>query len=621
MSRKKSRSAQSRPSDRSRPGKLDSRKAKDRSVPPAKNQNVDTGVAASAAMWRETIESIVIAFVLAFLFRTFEAEAFVIPTGSMAPTLMGRHKDLLCEKCGYPFRASASDEVDSKTNRRSNSLVVGCTCPMCRYTMDIRSDNPQGKTYRSYKGDRILVGKFPYQFRDPKRWEVTVFKYPGGAKTNFIKRIVGLPNETLRISHGDILTMKKGEDVFSIEQKPPAKVRAMLQMVYDNDYARGIDDSLGKLLDQGWPARWSGLPLGKNSGGWETTGHVSFQADGSAGDTAWLEYRHIVPSREDWDYLAKGQLPPGKLKNNPQLITDFCGYNTDIVGFVNDRRRPDRPRPEPLAEKMGLHWVGDLAVECQVEIGGSTGQVLFDLIEGGKHFLCTIDVATGTATLEIPGCPDFGTLTAADVISGPGKYRIMFANVDDKLRLWVGRRVVEFNGDGDYSLAGLDTTKPQQDDLRPVRIGSRGATLQVDHLKVFRDIYYIAVRDSRSHIITDFSYPWPLTAEQVSRVLSDPEQWQHFVTSSYPEQWEHSGPPHAVDFDLEEGQFLALGDNSAESKDGRLWGGEGYDYFVERDLLIGKAIWIYWPHSLDKIPGTKIPIRLFPNFWRMWFVE
>jgi len=44
--------------------------------------------------WRETIESIVIAFVLAFLFRTFEAEAFVIPTGSMAPTLMGRHKDV-----------------------------------------------------------------------------------------------------------------------------------------------------------------------------------------------------------------------------------------------------------------------------------------------------------------------------------------------------------------------------------------------------------------------------------------------------------------------------------------------------------------------------------------------
>ncbi|MGC3966264.1 MAG: hypothetical protein QM775_02485 [Pirellulales bacterium] len=38
---------------------------------------------------RETFDSIAIAFILAFLFRTFEAEAFVIPTGSMALTLMG----------------------------------------------------------------------------------------------------------------------------------------------------------------------------------------------------------------------------------------------------------------------------------------------------------------------------------------------------------------------------------------------------------------------------------------------------------------------------------------------------------------------------------------------------
>ena len=45
---------------------------------------------------RETVESLVIAFTLALLFRAFEAEAFVIPTGSMAPTLMGRHKDLDC---------------------------------------------------------------------------------------------------------------------------------------------------------------------------------------------------------------------------------------------------------------------------------------------------------------------------------------------------------------------------------------------------------------------------------------------------------------------------------------------------------------------------------------------
>src|SRR5580698_9399360 len=64
---------------------------------------------------RETIESVVVAFVLAFLFKTFEAEAFVIPTGSMAPTLLGRNKAALCPKCGTHFTIGASDEVESET--------------------------------------------------------------------------------------------------------------------------------------------------------------------------------------------------------------------------------------------------------------------------------------------------------------------------------------------------------------------------------------------------------------------------------------------------------------------------------------------------------------------------
>ena len=39
----------------------------------------------------ETIQSLVVAFVLAMVFRGFVVEGFVIPTGSMAPTLLGQH--------------------------------------------------------------------------------------------------------------------------------------------------------------------------------------------------------------------------------------------------------------------------------------------------------------------------------------------------------------------------------------------------------------------------------------------------------------------------------------------------------------------------------------------------
>ena len=107
----------------------------------------------SPAAIREMVESVAIAFILAFLFRTFEAEAFVIPTGSMAPTLMGRHKDVICPKCGYPYQVSASEEVTADCSLRSDDFRIDFgTCPMCRYSQSLGTATP-------YNGDRILVSK------------------------------------------------------------------------------------------------------------------------------------------------------------------------------------------------------------------------------------------------------------------------------------------------------------------------------------------------------------------------------------------------------------------------------------------------------------------------------
>src|SRR5688572_14629572 len=81
--------------------------------------------------WRETVESIAMAVILALLFRGFVAEAFVIPTGSMAPTLQGRHKDVWCPKCGIEYQTSASDER-SPTGANTGAHVTTTTCPICQ---------------------------------------------------------------------------------------------------------------------------------------------------------------------------------------------------------------------------------------------------------------------------------------------------------------------------------------------------------------------------------------------------------------------------------------------------------------------------------------------------------
>src|SRR5438093_5497487 len=64
---------------------------------------------------KETVESILVAFILAFVFRAFIVEAFVIPSGSMAPTLLGAHMRYRCEDCGYQFDINfPSDRSDDE---------------------------------------------------------------------------------------------------------------------------------------------------------------------------------------------------------------------------------------------------------------------------------------------------------------------------------------------------------------------------------------------------------------------------------------------------------------------------------------------------------------------------
>ncbi|MDI9485786.1 MAG: signal peptidase I [Bacillota bacterium] len=53
-----------------------------------------------------------------------------------------------------------------------------------------------------YHGQRLLVEKVSYRFREPIRGEVVVFRYPGDQRRKFIKRIIGLPGDEIAIKNG-----------------------------------------------------------------------------------------------------------------------------------------------------------------------------------------------------------------------------------------------------------------------------------------------------------------------------------------------------------------------------------------------------------------------------------
>ena len=247
----------------------------------------------------------------------------------------------------------------------------------------------------TYPGDRILVNKYGYDFNQPNRWDVVVFKFPGNGEMNYIKRLVGLPNEEIKIFQGDIFTRPLDRSrEFSIERKPPDKVQAMLQPVHDTDYDPAI------LYDAGWPLRWSDA----GTDGWEVVAetdgkNVSQQYKFTAADKpetdapiAWLRYRHLIPGDNDWavarHFAQTGQHIKPKAEwlasISPELITDFNPYNA-AVQRQQLLARHDLSIPQ---YQLGMNWVSDLAVVCDVDVHEARGELLLDLVEGGKHFTC-----------------------------------------------------------------------------------------------------------------------------------------------------------------------------------------------------------------------------------------
>ena len=574
---------------------------------------------------RETVESLVIAFTLALLFRAFEAEAFVIPTGSMAPTLMGRHKDLDCSECEFNFQAGASREEDDQSHtlrtelgrvnreierlrrladdssvgpqqrevakqqiadfespggklsvlqmRLASKMIASATCPNCGNVMKLIEGEGPGVTYDvrypSYNGDRILVDKFAYDFREPNRWDVIVFKYPEGANTNYIKRLVGLPNELVSIAGGDIWTSRDGQPS-TIARKPPHVMQAMLQVVHDSNFPASL------MQTEGWPSAWTDWA---DTSLWKSEkNRRQFTATCSAGQSASLRYQRFNPTSDDWKEVRLGM---GVRKSvQPDLIKDFQAYN---------------------AISQGGHWVGDLAVECTLESRSESGRIVFDLIDGGQQHSCSIDLANGTATLEAASGV---TAAATTPIRGKGSWEVMFTNVDDELRLFVDNKLMPTSTPVVWS-SGITKESTRNPVLEVVEPGSTVLTdLAPVGITVKAEDDPVAVAVSSIKILRDTFYIGAVGFGRRGEIRDEP----------------------ILEFPLESDQFFVLGDNSAASKDGRLW----IDvHYVDRRLLLGRAISIVWPHM---VPASRhitvtLPVlgelRLpsWPNFARMKFIR
>jgi signal peptidase I len=578
---------------------------------------------------RETVEHIVIAFVLAFVFKTFQAEAYVIPTGSMAPTLYGRHKEVVCPQCNFHYTIGASQEVDQESGLLLHR-ISSAICTNCRYHLD-----KNVKTAPVFNGDRILVNK---QVRDYRRFHVIVFKNPEEPHINYIKRLIGLPNETLRIRRGDIYTREKGAETWQIQRKQELDRQKDIQLtVYDDrfpaealvkagggerwapcEYAAVTDTPSVPDRELPSPAEWQ---VTENA--WQPDSESrSYRVTVDDDEAHWLRYRNLVPSPDEWAIVDRGQQLARPVQ--PSLILDFCGFNEAWEDYSDSRYISPRSPVD-----RGLYWVPDLTLSASVTVESVTAEsrLTFELTESDRIYQCEFIPMTGAVEiyLKLHSDPTRTLLTQTQTeLQGAGTWSVSFANVDQRLCLWIDGAPVELGQTCTFD--NLMRHGPTNADLTPAGIAATRIQATVSELLLQRDLYYrndtIYYRpssDAAGQLTAAKGFGHPRDFQEVPegrhRDLKErarfPEIYSDLYSQLVAAQNEKYG--NFSDYELASDEYLMCGDNSPASKDSRLFDYESrmkrgltsHRHAVRKEDLIGEALWIFWPHAVPFMNGGQ----------------
>ena len=389
-----------------------------------------------AAEVANIFEWLITAFILAFVFRAFVMEAFRIPTGSMADTLKGAHFRLRCRQCGYRYAYGfqpGSYGLKEDTIPSGFAPLPRTKCPSCGYI------NEPGMPMPVANGDRILVLKCLYQFLEPKRWDVIVFKNPTDPNINYIKRLISLPGETVQIIDGDIYINGL------IARKPPKVQEELWMPVYNNDY-QPVEKYTPIFNGHKWEEPFS---------------HSDF--------SQWSidEYSPALFHLDS----AEDQIE--SLYYNTKITNDFrttYAYN-NINGYKD------------------MPYCSDLMVRFCCRAMTEKGSIGISLSKYQTFYRASVDfsgqmVITKNTEGEEP--VELARKTIEPVLNDPSKLILVrFANIDHQLIFDYGEEKLTFDMG-----RGPEDAGPIRAIIRPkVEIFGSGK-LTLSHVAIFRDIYY-----------------------------------------------------------------------------------------------------------------------------------
>ncbi|UYV13137.1 MAG: S26 family signal peptidase [Phycisphaera sp.] len=539
---------------------------------------------------RETFSSIIIAFAMAFVFRAFVIEAFVIPTGSMAPTLLGQHVEVVSDQTGARWQVGPwTDGTRAESRYTVHDPMTASNPPALIESGVAAARSPayqiDTEVERLRAGDRILVLKYLPIIFEPERFDVVVFKNPTDPTVNYIKRLTGLPGEQWAVVDGDVFTrpLPEGDanpseadldqpggtwamDGWAIARKPEEAQRAVWMPVHDT--ARAPVDPIRDGYNWYSPPWKAVSTSGQAFNGWENL-------DGTTPE-------HTLPglTRLEWDTQA-------------WPIVDYYPYNERY------RRSGERLTPYQPA----TFGVGDVRVRMGVEPVGQSLERLAVRIDTRSHAFRAI-ISGGTARIETrpietDDTDRWTTMAEAGIDQPPaGEVTdVEFWHADQALWLFVGGKKVAHATYDWGPIERLELATGQPLDARapivPPPNTYRSAKpaialvgpVKLHRLALDRDLYYQSTRGD----------------------------------SQLPVRGSHPSLDLAI---LDQGQFFVCGDNSASSQDSRLLG-EPSPWvsplgapagIVPSELMLGRAFFVYFP-AVERRGAVPIP-----GFGRLRFI-
>lgn len=553
-----------------------------------------TTAAESKESVKETLISILIAFVLAFVARSFVAEAFIIPTGSMAPTLLGAHMKFTNPQSGETWPVGPWNLINNSNDNPEPVQRLPQGVPLVAHD-PLTGEDVQRREVPCRAGDRIMVLKYLYALREPDRFDVVVFKNPDIPGQNYIKRLVGLPDEQVALVDGDVFTRKApastevndgtwSEPGWQIRRKPVRVQRAVWQPVYDSQRVPADAARLTSPVASPWETQGAGWQS-------EQGGRMfSYRGSGEApGVLAWNTRAEFIRpaqhSRED--PLSAGR-----------DILDRYPYNEGTPGWQGGRAY------FPVSDVRLIAGVEPL------DAGGKL-RVCAQLTARQHQFRAVVE--NGSASLQRRPSPSTASPDPAwETLGGgavpafaPGRVvTVDFWHYDQSLRLFIdGSEVCSAEYDWSPADRIRFATRRELDTLLRQATGMYAVQPLADPSVYLRP-----------------AFQWQVSGGQARLHRLGVERDIHYQPIAGPARACHPAKTPTLSHD----QYFVCGDNSPASLDGRAWFKNDPWVAAEMDptvgvvprrMMLGKAFFVYFPALVGENP---IPV---PDFGRMRFIQ